>query len=61
MKIELTKYSGKFYHPFSHVFIFVNMLPESYGFVAMPVIQAVSKIHVPIYSYLISEGRNCST
>ena len=27
----------KFEHPFSHVFIFGNMLPESHGFVAMPV------------------------
>ena len=27
----------KFYHPFSHVFIFGNMIPESHGFVGMPV------------------------
>ena len=29
--------STEFDHPFSHVFIFGNMFPESHGFVAMPV------------------------
>ena len=31
------KFSKKFDHPFSHVFIFGNMFPESHGFVAMQV------------------------
>ena len=34
---QVTKFSENFDNPFSHVFIFGNMLPESYGFVAMPV------------------------
>ena len=47
----ILKFSEKFDHPFLHVFIFGNMLPESHSFVAMPV-----------YPYLISEERrNCST
>ena len=41
IRIELTrailKLSEKFDHPFSHVFIFGNMFPESHGFVAVPV------------------------
>ena len=31
------KFSMKFDHPFSHVFIFGNMFPESHGFVTVPV------------------------
>ena len=31
------KFSEKFDHPFSHVFIFGNMLPESHGFDVVPV------------------------
>ena len=31
------KFSEKFDHPFSHVFIFSNMFPVIHGFVAMPV------------------------
>ena len=31
------KFSEKFDHTFSHVFIFVNIFPESHGFVAMSV------------------------
>ena len=65
--MPLLKFSEKFDPPFSHVFRFGNMFPESHGFVAVR-LQAVSKIHVR-YSielvkilYLISEGRrNCST
>ena len=33
--------SEKFNHPFSHVFIFGNMFPESHGFVAMPVASCI--------------------
>ena len=45
---------------FDHVFIVGKMFLESHCSVAMP-LQAVSKIHVPIYPHLISEGRrNCS-
>ena len=51
----------KFDHPFSHLFILSNMFPDSDGFVAMPVTSCI-KDTVPIYPYLISEGRrNCST
>ena len=35
------KFSEKFDHPFSHVFIFRNMFPESHGFVAVPVTSCV--------------------
>ena len=31
------RYAEKFDHPFSHVFIFSNMFPESHGFVSVPV------------------------
>ena len=31
----------KFNHPFSHVFIFGNMFPESYSFIAMPVTSCI--------------------
>ena len=31
------KFSEKFVHPFSQVFMFGNMSPKSYGFVAEPV------------------------
>ena len=56
----ILKLTEKFDNLFSHVFIFGNMFPESHGFVCR--LQAVSKIHVPIHPYLISEGRrNCST
>ena len=54
----------KFDHPFSHVFIFGNVFPESHGFVAMPVTTAsqIHTLYVAIYPYLISEGRrNCSS
>ena len=55
------RFSKKFDHPFSHVSIFGNMFPNSHGFVDMPVTSR-SKIHVPLYTYLISEGRrNCSS
>ena len=37
--------------PFLHVFIFGNMFPESYGFVAMPVTSG-SNMHVLIFPYL---------
>ena len=33
----ILKFSEKFDHPFSHVFIFGSMLLESHGFVTMPV------------------------
>ena len=33
----ILKFSEKFDHPFSHVFIFGNMIPESPSFVAVPV------------------------
>ena len=36
-KATFLKFSKKFDHPFSNGFIFVNMFPESHGFVAMPV------------------------
>ena len=36
----ILKFSVKFDHPFSHVFIFGNMFPESHGFVAVPVTRA---------------------
>ena len=49
-------FSEKFDHPFSHIFIFENTFPESHGFITMQ-LQAVTKIHIPIYPYLISEGR----
>ena len=50
IRIELTSYfnatilklSEKFYHPFSHVFIFGNMLPESHGLVAVPVTRSTN-------------------
>ena len=35
------KFSEKFDHPFSHVFIFGNMFPESRGFVAVPVTSCI--------------------
>ena len=44
IRIELTRTSltvlnffEKFDHPFSHVFMFRNIFPESHGFVAMSV------------------------
>ena len=33
----ILEFSENFDHPFSHVFIFGNLFPESHGFVAMPV------------------------
>ena len=33
----ILKFCEKFDHPFPHVFIFVNMFPESHGFVAVPI------------------------
>ena len=46
IRIELTQamilnFSEKFDHPFSHVFIFANMFPESHGFVVMPVTSSI--------------------
>ena len=35
------RFSEKFYHPLSPVFIFGNMFPESHGFVAMPVTSCI--------------------
>ena len=64
MQIELTrailtqrlKFFVQVDHAFSHVFIFGNMCPESRR------LQTVSKIHVSIYPYLVSEERrNCSS
>ena len=37
----ILKFSEKFNYPFSHVFIFGNMFPESHGFVAMPVTSCI--------------------
>ena len=37
----ILKFSEKFDHPFSHVFIFGNMFPESHGFIAMPVTSCI--------------------
>ena len=57
---RFSNFLWKFDHPFSNVFIFGNTFLERHVFVA--ILQAVSKIHVPIYPYLISEARrNCST
>ena len=55
------RFSEKFDHPFSHVFILGNMLPESHGFVAMPVTSCIKDTCSDL-SHLISEGRqNCSS
>ena len=35
------RFSEKFGHPFSNVYIFGNMFPESHGFVAMPVTSSI--------------------
>ena len=35
------KFSEKFDHQFSNVFIFDNMFPESHGFVALPVTSCI--------------------
>ena len=40
----ILKFSEKFDHPFSHVFIFGNLFPESHGFVAMPVTSHIKDI-----------------
>ena len=37
----ILKFSEKFDYPFSEVFILGNMLPESPGFVAMPVTSCI--------------------
>ena len=37
----ILKFSEKFDHPFSFVFIFGNMFSDSHGFVAMPVISCI--------------------
>ena len=50
------KCSEKLYHPFSHVYRFGNMFPESHGFVDKR-LRVMSKINVLIYPYLISERR----
>ena len=34
---KILKFSKKFDHSFSHVFVFDKMFPESRGFIAMPV------------------------
>ena len=50
------KISEQMHHPFSHVFIFGIMFLRVT--VSLPGrLQAVSKIHIPIYRYLISEER----
>ena len=55
----ILKFYEKFIHPFSYLFIFSNMFPESHGFVFMPV---TSSSNGPIFHYIVSEGRqNCST
>ena len=41
---NILKFSEKFDHPFSHVFIFGNMFPENHGFVAMPVTSCIDDI-----------------
>ena len=35
------KFSEKFHHPFSHIFIFGNMFPESHGFVVMQITSCI--------------------
>ena len=47
----ILKFSEKFVHPFSHVFIFGNMLPESHGFDAVPVtiLNNLASLH---YNYI---------
>ena len=37
----ILKFSEQFIHPYSHVFIFGNMFPESHGFVAIPVTSCI--------------------
>ena len=59
--VTILKFFEKFDHPLSHVFIFVNIFPESHGLGAMPVTSRFIDT-CSIYSYLISDGRrNCST
>ena len=36
------KFFEKFDHRFSHVFIFLNVFPESHGFIAMPVTSCIN-------------------
>ena len=39
----------KFDHPFSHVFIFSNMFPESHSFVAIPVTSCIKDSYSILY------------
>ena len=39
--MTILQFSEKLDDPFSHVFIFGNMFPESCGFVAMPVTSCI--------------------
>ena len=65
IRIELTlailmllypKFFEKFDHPFSHVFIFRNMFPDSYGFVAMPVTSCIKDTCSDLsHIYLVKE------
>ena len=41
----ILKFSYKFDHLFSHVFIFGNMFPESHGFLPMPVTSCIKDIY----------------
>ena len=47
----MPRFSKKFDHLFSHVFIFGNMFPESHGFVAMPATR--SNIFVALHDIII--------
>ena len=38
---KILKFSENFDHPFSHVFTFGDMFPESHGFIAMPVTSCI--------------------
>ena len=40
----ILKFSEKFDHPFSHVFIFGNMLPDSHGFDNVPVTRSNNSV-----------------
>ena len=60
-KAKTVKFSEKFDNTFSHVFIFGNTFLRVTASLLFR-LQPASKIHDPIYPYLISDGkRNCST
>ena len=40
------KYFEKFNHPFSHMFIFGNMFPESHGFVSIQVTRSNNFVYI---------------